>query len=195
MPAKNILARALSFMGRWYQFPDRTVLGGKRGPRYNQWMWLSLLLASFLSAGQLAAPPGYRVVGKSLLNLSAPGAPVLGRALAFEPPRNVLGIFDERKPEVINAFARGTEQVSVHLQAMPFESPDAIHYGGYIYRLDPDGQTHVDGSGTIFKPITPRVARMLHRYFGVSPAEETRWGGFQRRALALLDRLAAALHL
>lgn len=132
----------------------------------------------------------YLKVGGSLVDRRAPGAPALITALSFEPPRPVLGSFQPSLAAVFNGFAQGTEEVDIHIHALP-GLYDVDDIGGYTLVLRRDGAWHVASSASVYSPITPAIARAVSRYFGLRPADETWAARLRRRLLDWVD----AVHL
>lgn len=119
-----------------------------------------------------SVPGSSRVrVGSKLVDTRAPGARELLRSLELPHRPPVLGFFEVERARVINGMAQDLVEVKGHEDMLPPQL-DARAHGGYGYKLYPDGEVRIAGSGSFFKHITPRVERTLHRYFGVSPADE-----------------------
>lgn len=131
------------------------------------------------------------VVGETLVDKRAPGARELLKTLVLPNERPVLGLFTRDGPRVVNGVAQGTHGIQGHRDAAPPGATARTH-GGYSLWLLPDGAVNVLSSGGFPADITPRLVRVLRRYYGLTPARESAWNRVKRGAWRVWDALTAA---
>lgn len=121
-------------------------------------------------------------IGKMLIDMRAPGAPILLEAMEnhsavvglFHRPLFGLGRIDIYNTQVL--FKDGVMGHKDLIPPMPDKSPDAVsawgianHIGGFCFGLNPDGTYLLRPSAILTRSSDLRRAeRAILRYFGVS---------------------------
>lgn len=131
------------------------------------------------------------VVGETMVDKRAPGARELLKSLVLPGERPVLGLFTRAGPRVVNGVAQGTHGILGHRDAAPPGATPRTH-GGYSLWLMLDGTVTVLSSGGFPADITPRLVRVLRRYYGLTPARESAFSRLKRGAWRVWDALTAA---
>ena len=109
-------------------------------------------------------------IGPTIVDLRAPGAPLLLKAL--EKQTAVIGIFDPARVEILNALLFGEGKIDGHksaLAALAVEARPPIP-GGYTFWLKTNGTPIYRPSDSLKVPLTEQVKQAIRIYFGVRPA-------------------------